>query len=386
MVNNAIDASERRSRETDPGFPMQSARASGNHHARAKGLYEDMQLDFIADLKRVEHQISQVIGSHNRFVSEVIGHLAGAGGKRIRPFLVLSAAQAIHGQKAAPDRVITAAVAVELMHLGSLYHDDVIDNAGRRRGVLSVNTRWDNVMAVLGGDILLALSCRAAVSLGKEEARIISETLERLCTGEALELAQRFDLSRTEEDYFESIDGKTAVLLSASCQLGALESGANPSEVEALGDYGYHLGRAFQIVDDIIDLTGSADRLGKPVGQDIREGVYTLPVLLALSASPELASLLRETMSPEDKEAACRAFSDSCGLAAAKDRARLEVVSAIEALPPTLREVEHLRDMAAVVLDPIATDRMWREEAAFLVDRVATETSKFSDASIRTSR
>jgi heptaprenyl diphosphate synthase len=258
------------------------------------------------ELARVEQLLSTTTQTGESSFTDAAAHLVAAGGKRLRPLLTLAAGHAGRHIGAAPanDRVITAAAAVELLHLGTLYHDDVIDEALTRRGGPSVNTRWGNTVAVLAGDFLLASAWEAASSLGGEEARRLAGTLAAMCRGEALETERLFDVERNESDYEEAIAGKTARLLATSCHLGALEAGLDRPLVDALTAFGHNLGMAFQIVDDILDLTGSDEIAGKPTRRDLRQGVYTLPVIRGLRESAELRGLLGRPLDDETVERA----------------------------------------------------------------------------------
>jgi heptaprenyl diphosphate synthase len=250
------------------------------------------------DLARVEAALLSSVQTGDPFLTDVASHLIGAGGKRIRPALALCAGYAA-GQEPVSDDVITGAVAVELVHLGSLYHDDVIDEASTRRGVESVNHRWSNIVAILAGDYLLARASSLAASLGVEVAGILASTIGELCQGQVLELQRLYDVSRDEDAYFGSIAGKTASLMATACRIGAIVGGLDRPAVEALTDYGRHVGMIFQIVDDVLDLTATDEELGKPSGLDLAEGIYTLPVIYALRSSPELKALLGQPLDPE---------------------------------------------------------------------------------------
>jgi heptaprenyl diphosphate synthase len=238
-------------------------------------------------LSRIEQALTAATAGQDPFLSDVAGHLVRAGGKRLRPALVAAAAQAsdLGSGRAEPlaEDVIQGAVAVELVHLGSLYHDDVMDEAQHRRGVESVNARWGNVVAILTGDFLLARASEIAASLGTEVAALLARTIGQLCEGEVGQLRYAFDPDRPEEAYFRSIAGKTASLLSTSARIGGITTGAPRESIDALTAYGTSLGMAFQICDDIRDLTSSERDLGKPAGHDMVEGTYTLPVIRALA-------------------------------------------------------------------------------------------------------
>ena len=192
--------------------------------------------------------------------------------------------------------VISGAVSVELVHLGSLYHDDVMDDATTRRTVESVNARWGNLKAILAGDYLLARASEIAASLGTEVAGLLAATIARLCEGQVLELQHTFDVGRTEEAYLASIDGKTASLLATACRIGGIVAELPRPVIEQLTHFGHSYGMAFQIVDDILDVVATDEQLGKPSGHDLVEGVYTLPVLRVLAAGGPDADRLGELL------------------------------------------------------------------------------------------
>jgi heptaprenyl diphosphate synthase len=274
-----------------------------------------------ADLGRVERALRASVQTDDPFLTDVAAHLIGAGGKRLRPMLAVCAGCA-GGPGPVSDDVITGAVAVELVHLGSLYHDDVIDEATTRRGVDSVNARWSNIVAILAGDFLLARASSLAASLGVEVAGLLAATIGELCKGQVLELQRLFDIDRDEAAYFGSIDGKTASLMATSCRIGALVSGLPRPAVDALTAFGRHFGLIFQIVDDVLDLTASQEELGKPAGLDLADGIYTLPVIYALRGSGELRQLLGGPLDPagvaEGRRLACANGSVASALAVAE--------------------------------------------------------------------
>ena len=245
-----------------------------------------------ADMERVETALRGSVLSSDPFLSDVAGHLVSAGGKRLRPALTLCAAYAAKGVGPVTDDAITGGISVELVHLGSLYHDDVIDEAETRRGVPSVNARWSNIVAILAGDYLLARASSLAASLGADVAALLAATIGELCRGQVLELQHLFDADRSVDTYVSAISGKTASLFGTACRVGGMVSGVDDPTLDALTQFGQHLGMCFQIVDDVLDVTATDEELGKPAGNDILEGVYTLPVIHALAASPELRDLL----------------------------------------------------------------------------------------------
>jgi len=247
------------------------------------------------DLTRVEDALRTSVEAPDAFLTEVAGHLISAGGKRLRPALVLTAAYAVEptaAERPAPEECVMGGVSVELVHLGSLYHDDVMDEALTRRGVESVNARWGNLVAILAGDFLLAKASEIAASLGTEVAGLLAATIADLCEGQVRELTKIFDVGRSEEAYLDAIAGKTAALMSASCRIGALTAGLPRDQVDALTAYGHRLGMVFQIVDDVLDVVCTDEQLGKPSGNDLVQGVYTLPVIRAMAGAPDLRGLL----------------------------------------------------------------------------------------------
>jgi heptaprenyl diphosphate synthase len=260
------------------------------------GLASLLDLPPLADdLVRVEDALRQSVETADSFLTEVAGHLIAAGGKRLRPALALSAAYAAAPDSAgrsAPEASVLGGVSVELVHLGSLYHDDVMDEALTRRGVESVNARWGNLVAILAGDFLLARASEIAATLGTEVAGLLAATIADLCEGQVRELTKIFDVGRSEQAYLEAIEGKTAALMSASCRIGALVADLPRVAVDALTVYGQRLGMVFQIVDDVLDVVCTDEQLGKPAGNDLVTGVYTLPVIRALAGAPDLRGLL----------------------------------------------------------------------------------------------
>jgi heptaprenyl diphosphate synthase len=243
-------------------------------------------------LDDVEQQLQKVVRSDTAFVSEAASHLLQAGGKRFRPMLLLLA-----GQFGDPSdsRLVRGAVSIELTHLATLYHDDVIDEADHRRGIESVNHRWDNTVAILTGDYLFARASELSAELGTEVSRMLARTIAVLCDGQIREIQASGRVDGSVEEYMEIIRRKTAALIATSCRLGAMMSDAGTEATETLDGIGEALGMAFQLSDDIMDVISSEEVLGKEPGVDMKEGVYTLPVLYALSASPhaeELRTLL----------------------------------------------------------------------------------------------
>jgi heptaprenyl diphosphate synthase len=231
------------------------------------------------DVERIERLLIATAGhSLNPLVSEASTHLIQAGGKRVRPALVLLCSRAGEPGRAATD---LAAGAIELVHLATLYHDDVIDQTPTRRGVPTVHSKWGVEIAVLAGDYLFARGCSLGAQAGGEVPGILAGAIAKVCEGQIVETASLGDAGRTVDDYLGTIRLKTAALFGAACELGAATADADAATRAALVDYGENLGLAFQIIDDLLDYIGDPDVTGKVPGTDLREGVFTLPVLLA---------------------------------------------------------------------------------------------------------
>ncbi|MFE2169715.1 polyprenyl synthetase family protein [Streptomyces sp. NPDC059447] len=235
-----------------------------------------LETDVQAGLAAVEAGLLEATKSEVPFITEAAQHLVRAGGKRFRPLLVMLASR--FGDPYAPG-IVPSAVVVELTHLATLYHDDVMDEADVRRGVASANTRWGNSVAVLTGDFLFARASHILADLGPEAVRIQAEAFERLVTGQILETAGPRDGRDPVAHYLDVIAGKTGSLIAVSGRFGALMSGADESVVDILTQYGERLGTAFQLADDVLDIASDAHESGKTPGTDLREGIPTLPVL-----------------------------------------------------------------------------------------------------------
>ncbi len=243
-----------------------------------------------ARMVEVEESLASHVHSEADFVTEAARHLLDAGGKRFRPLLVLLAAET--GDPAA-EGVLTAACVVELTHLASLYHDDVMDEADVRRGAASANARWDNHVAILTGDFLFSKSSELTADLGADAVRIQAQTFSRLVEGQILETLGPSEEQDPLEHYLRVVAGKTGSLIATSARYGARFSGASLDVEEALTEYGEKVGVAFQLSDDILDVASETAESGKTPGTDLREGVPTLPVLIAKrSTDPADARLL----------------------------------------------------------------------------------------------
>jgi heptaprenyl diphosphate synthase len=245
-------------------------------------------------IDEVEKALYGHVQSRFPFVTETASHLLDAGGKRFRPLLVLLAAEA--GANPNADEVVTAACVVEITHLGSLYHDDVMDEADLRRGSESANARWDNLVAILTGDFLFAKSSELTALLGPDAVRIQAETFTRLVEGQILETVQPGPDEDPLAHYLEVVAGKTGSLIATSARYGARFGGASEEVEEALAAYGEIVGSAFQLSDDIIDIASDSVESGKTPGTDLREGVPTLPVIMAAASTDPGDTRLRELL------------------------------------------------------------------------------------------
>jgi heptaprenyl diphosphate synthase len=238
----------------------------------------------------VESYLREVVHSEHPLVAEAALHLMDAGGKRFRPLLVAMAAQ--FGDPTGPG-VVPAAVVVELTHLATLYHDDVMDEALIRRGAPSANARWTNSIAILVGDYLFARAASVAAELGPEAVRIQAATFARLVHGQIAETIGRAAGEDPVAHLLHVVAEKTGSLIATSARFGAMFGGASPTQIEALATFGETIGIAFQLSDDLIDIASEGEQSGKTPGTDLREGVPTLPVLYALAGDDRDAPAVR---------------------------------------------------------------------------------------------
>jgi heptaprenyl diphosphate synthase len=249
-----------------------------------------LEAEIRARLDRVEEALEKSVVAESDLLAATARYLLQAGGKRFRPMLVLLSGYL--GDPSDP-RLIPGSVAIELVHLATLYHDDVIDEADSRRGTPSVNARWDNTVAILTGDYLFARASEISADLGPDVCRLLARTIAVLCDGQIREVDASGKVEQTEQAYLEIIRRKTGVLIATSCRLGGMLSDASDDDTETLEAFGESLGMAFQLSDDIMDVTASQLELGKEPGVDMKEGVYTLPVLHALTEGPDREELAR---------------------------------------------------------------------------------------------
>ena len=309
-------------------------------------------------LASVEALLQQTVKSSFPFVTEASRHLVDAGGKRFRPLLVLLAAR--FGDPEAPG-IVPSAVVVELTHLATLYHDDVMDEADMRRGAVSANARWDNSVAILTGDFLFARASDLLADLGPEAVRLQARTFERLVTGQIRETVGPTEGEDPVEHYLSVLADKTGSLIATSGRFGAMLAGADDTVTDVLTRFGERIGIAFQLSDDLLDVLSETAESGKVPGTDLREGVLTLPVLL-----------LRRAPRPED--ARLLSLLDG-GLAADSDHAEaLRLLRAHPAMAQAQAEVRRWADEARQALEPLPAGPA-RDALAALCDQVVGRTA-----------
>ena len=247
-----------------------------------------LESDIRTRLAEVEKALADAVRMEPGMLEETSKYLLNAGGKRFRPMLVL-----VCGHFGNPEdpRLITASVALELTHLASLYHDDVIDEGDSRRGIPSANARWDNTVAILTGDFLFARASEIMSELGNEPTRLLAKTIATLCDGQIREVSLAGRTDQTIDFYMGTIKRKTSALIATAARLGGLMSDAPAEYLDTLEGFGDEVGTAFQLSDDIMDLTVSSEVLGKEPGVDMKEGVYTLPVLDAMTVGEDASEL-----------------------------------------------------------------------------------------------
>lgn len=237
--------------------------------------------DLPVRLDAIEDKIATTLGRDDALLGPASVRVSSAGGKRLRPLLAIAGAAV---GDVFDERVIAAAAAVELVQAGSLVHDDILDEADSRRGSPTINAVEGINHAVLAGDYMLARAAELAASVSRGAAELLAKTISELCEGQVLELRDAYNPDREVDAYLASIRGKTAALFECSCRLGAVCAGLSPENVAALGRFGDAFGMSFQVLDDVLDLVADPVRLGKPTGNDVVSGVYTLPVLAGLDS------------------------------------------------------------------------------------------------------
>lgn len=254
------------------------------------------------DMDMVNHELEAAIKSAEAETTSASAlHLLEAGGKRIRPLFVCLTARL--SEQVDLEKMTAAATAIELIHMASIVHDDVVDNADLRRGRETIKSRWGNHIAMYTGDYLFGKSLEYMTNIETESAhKMLSHVTVELSTGEIEQLKAKYNVTQSVHTYIRRIKRKTALLIAASCGLGAVISNQDTQMIKKLYRFGYYVGMAFQIQDDVLDFTGTQKELGKPAGEDLRQGNITLPVFIAMAISPSFKELLQE-LSPESSSA-----------------------------------------------------------------------------------
>lgn len=243
------------------------------------------KLNMNNEIKKIEKYLQQAIKSNDKVLEEAAFHLLSSGGKRVRPAFVILSSQFGKGNESYTNRV---AVALELIHMATLVHDDVIDKSDTRRGRLTISKKWDQQTAILTGNFLLALALEHISYIPDQRVHsVISNAIIDVCKGELFQFQDQFNSQQSITNYLRRINRKTALLIQLSTEVGAISSGADEQTVHRLKFIGHYIGMSFQIVDDILDFTSTEKKLGKPVGSDLMNGHITLPVLLEIRKNPE---------------------------------------------------------------------------------------------------
>ncbi|MEX1030573.1 MAG: polyprenyl synthetase family protein [Paenibacillaceae bacterium] len=296
----------------------------------------DIYMSLKGDIRYIEDELDRSIRSDHTLLNKTSLHLLKAGGKRIRPVFVLLAGQ--FGDYSL-ERLKSVAVALELIHMASLVHDDVIDDADTRRGQFTVKSKWDNRIAMYTGDYIFSKALMVLTELTDPHIhKILSKAMVQMTIGEMEQIRFFFHYEQSVREYLLRIRRKTALLFAVSCQLGALAVGSDPSNSRALYAFGYNVGMAFQIRDDILDICGTEKQIGKPPGSDIRQGNITLPFILALKDDPHRELMIahieaiRESDGQADTSGLLKMIRESNGLKLAEQLSELYIEKAITAV------------------------------------------------------
>lgn len=309
------------------------------------------------ELGALERYLGETLDDADPSVKDVVTHLLAAGGKRIRPALVFLAAK--FGRDPRTDRILPVAAAAELIHMATLVHDDILDEAVLRRGFATVHTEWSRRVAILAGDYLFAQAFRLLARTGEPRAtEIMAKVVYDMCQGEIQQnVAALTGVDVNESAYMDRIGKKTAIFLAESCRLGAVMAGAEDWVVRVLQAFGWGLGLSFQIVDDVLDLTASSVAFGKAIGTDLRSGIMTLPVIHALTHSPErsrLADIAKDRAHGDGDVEEVRGILGQAGsFAYAESVARRLIGDAVESLNrlPACEARDALLSMASFVVE-----------------------------------
>ncbi len=312
---------------------------------KLKLLYADLQ----SDIRIIEKELESALDSSSHYLKDASLHLLKAGGKRIRPVFVLLGAK--FGEYDI-QQMKNVAVPLELIHMASLVHDDVIDDSELRRGRPTVKSQLNNRVAMYVGDFIFAKALEYMTKVENPKAhKILSKTMVEICVGEIIQIEDKMQLNQNIRDYFRRIKRKTALLISSSCQLGAVAAGADDKVSNHLKRFGYYVGMSFQIIDDILDLTATDKQLGKPAGSDLMQGNITLPVMMVkdnVEIRPLIDKALDGTMKEDERQEFLKKIRNSNAIEESYKISNLYLQKAlkeIEALPNNSFK-KSLRDIA----------------------------------------
>ena len=294
------------------------------------------------DLAELEVALQEAVSAPEKVITEIGTHLVASGGKRLRPAIYFLAARC--GENFSLQEAMPLGVALEMMHMASLVHDDVIDSAATRRGSATANAKWGNQISILAGDYLFAkaFALVAENNYSKRVDRQLARLICDLSSGELIQNKEIYHASCDVDEYFERIAKKTANFIAIACQLGGDVARLPESYIQALYDFGYNVGMAFQLTDDLLDLTSDAKTLGKPAGNDILQGIVTLPAIRALEMSPdrdELRQIVTDrNMTPEMVQRALEIVRASDGIEFTRKKVEEFLEWAVAALPEEMPE------------------------------------------------
>ncbi|MGI2327066.1 heptaprenyl diphosphate synthase component II [Planococcus sp. YIM B11945] len=296
---------------------------------KLKLLYSDLK----PELEMIEKELEQAVDSNSHLLNDASLHLLQAGGKRIRPVFVLLAGKFGNYNI---DVMKQVAVPLELIHMASLVHDDVIDDSEMRRGQPTVKAQWNNSVAMYTGDFILARALEYITEVDIPNVHdILSKTMIEVCRGEIIQIEDKYKLDQNMRDYLRRIKRKTALLISSSCELGALVSGTDEKTAAHLRRFGYFIGMSFQIIDDILDFTSTDEELGKPAGSDFIQGNITLPVLFAREDKAiytQLKSSLYKDLTDDERLQIVQLIRDSPAIGKSKAISERYLQKALEEL------------------------------------------------------
>lgn len=305
------------------------------------------------DLAALEIYLKESVASPVEIINDIGNHLVAAGGKRLRPAIYFLAGRC--GKDFDLQRALPLGVALEMIHMASLVHDDVIDSADTRRGSATANAKWGNQMSILAGDYIFAKAFALVSSngYGNQVNLQLSNLLCDLSAGELIQNKEIYKASCDTEEYYDRIAKKTANFLAISCKLGAEVSGLSQEDAKAFYDYGLAIGMAFQLTDDLLDFTGNEKRIGKPAGNDILQGIVTLPAIRALEVSPdkdELRSIVtNREMTSQQLERALEIVRASDGIEFTQNKVKEYLEQARRALPESIPS--DMREACLLVVD-----------------------------------